>query len=226
MLFKCNPKATVNEGGHGTVASKVGKHLKVDIHCHLHVPEADQMLPQQDDQDMSKLYMASNELTADINRQLHQQILPQLTDPAVRLADMDRCGIDVQAISPAPFHYNYHYDAEFTRETSHTVNDRVAEVVATNPDRFAGMCTVPLQNCGMAVAELERCVREHGMRGVEISTNVNGKELTRAGLESFFAKVEELSVMIFMHPIGTTLNERMRDHYFTNLIGLQVTEVA
>jgi aminocarboxymuconate-semialdehyde decarboxylase len=191
MLFKCSPMAAVNEHshGHGAVASNGGKHLKVDIHCHLHVPEADKMLQQQDGQDMSKLYMASNELTADINTQLHQEILPQLTDPTVRLADMDRCGIDVQAISPAPFHYNYHHDAEFARETSRVVNDRVAEVVATNTDRFVGMCTVPLQNSDMAVAELERCVKEHGMRGVEISTNVNGKELTRAGLEPFFSKV-------------------------------------
>ena len=78
---------------------------------------------------------------------------------------------------------------------------------------------MPLQNAEIAVAELERCVNDLGMRGVEISTNVNGTDLTRAGLESFFAKVEELGVMIFMHPIGTSYKERMSEHYFRNTIG-------
>ena len=71
----------------------------------------------------------------------------------------------------------------------------------------------------MPVAELDRCVNDLGMKGVEISTNVNGTDLTRAGLEKFFARVEELGVVIFMHPIGTSFKERMTDHYFRNTIG-------
>ena len=82
-----------------------------------------------------------------------------------------------------------------------------------------GMGTVPLQDCDMAVAELDRTVKELGFRGVEISTNVRGVDLTRAGLEKFFARVEELGVMIFMHPFGTSLVGRMSDHYFPNTIG-------
>jgi aminocarboxymuconate-semialdehyde decarboxylase len=81
------------------------------------------------------------------------------------------------------------------------------------------MCTVPLQDADIAVAELDRCVNDLGMRGVEISTNVNGNDLTRAGLEKFFARVEELGVVIFMHPIGTSFKDRMKDHYFRNTIG-------
>jgi aminocarboxymuconate-semialdehyde decarboxylase len=102
---------------------------------------------------------------------------------------------------------------------SRLVNDRIAEVCGQHPDRFVGMCTVPLQDPDMAVAELERCIGDLGLRGVEISTNVNGKDLTRAGLEGFFRKVEELGVMIFMHPIGTTFLDRLHDHYFQNTIG-------
>ena len=92
-------------------------------------------------------------------------------------------------------------------------------MVAKHPDRLMGMGTVPLQDPGMAVAELERTVKELGFRGVELCTNVRGVDLTRAGLEKFFARVEELGVMIFLHPFGTSLVGRMEDHYFPNTIG-------
>ena len=219
MFFKCVPHAPASEHGHAERVSNGNKHFTVDIHCHMHVPEADAMLTDPSVADQAKLYKEANELTGEINRAQHQTILPKLTDPAVRIADMDACGVDVQAVSPSPFHYNYQYAAEFARDTSKVVNDRIAEVVASHPVRFVGLCTVPLQNAGMAVTELERCVKEHGMRGVEISTNVVGRDLTRAGLEKFFAKVEELDVMIFMHPIGTSFKGRMSDHYFRNTIG-------
>src|SRR5258708_3194893 len=76
-----------------------------------------------------------------------------------------------------------------------------------------------MDRTGIAVAELDRTVKELGFRGVELCTNVRGVDLTRAGLEKFFARVEELGVMIFLHPFGTSLVGRMEDHYFPNTIG-------
>src|SRR5262249_19841565 len=100
-------------------------------------------------------------------------------------------------------------------------NDRLGEIVAAWPDRFVALGTVPLQDADLAVAELTRCAKELGLRGVEINPSVSGMELTdpRLGLEKFFAKAQELDVVIFMHPIGFTQGERLRDHYFNNVIG-------
>ena len=228
MFFKCSPfghlqhnhamRAPV-DGGNGLTVTNGNKHLTVDIHCHIHVPSADEMLRNVSPDYTGRSMVDTNPLTAEINKKQQVSILPQLTDPEVRLKDMDSQGIDIQAVSPSPFHYNYEYDADFTRDTSKVVNDRVAEVVASHPDRFVGMCTVPLQNCDMAVEELERCKNELGFKGVEISTNVAGQDLTRANLDRFFARVEELDTLIFMHPIGTSYKERMNDHYFRNTIG-------
>ena len=222
MLFTCGDHphhAPADDHGHKHVVRNGNKHFTVDIHCHVHVPEADAMLKNAEAADQRNLYVDTNKTTSEINAALHKQIIGKLTDPAERLKDMDATGIDVQAISPAPFHYNYSYEAGFARETAVVVNNRIAEICGQHPDRFVGLCTVPLQNAEIAVAELERSVKDLGMRGVEISTNVNGTDLTRAGLESFFAKVEELGVMIFMHPIGTSYKERMSEHYFRNTIG-------
>lgn len=219
MLFRCAAHAPADDHGHRHTVSRDRTHLTVDIHCHVHVPEADTMAEGQwKVEDIHAVHFA-NDLTRRLNVQQNADLMPRLTQPELRLAEMDACGVDVQAISPAPWHYGYWLDPDLARSISRVVNDRMAEIAAGHPDRFAPMCTVPLQNPEMAVAELERCHREHGMRGVEISTNVNGAELTRVGLEPFFAKVEELDMLVFMHPIGTSEGRRMGDHYFTNLIG-------
>jgi aminocarboxymuconate-semialdehyde decarboxylase len=180
MFFKCANHAPADQA-RGHTISRNNKHFTVDIHCHIQVPEADAMLKQLVPDDTGRKMIDTNPITAEINAAQQETIWPKLTEPEIRLKDMDAQGIDVQAISTSPFHYNYGYDAGFGRDTSRVVNDRIAEVVATHPDRFVGLGTAPLQDPEMAVIELDRCIDELGFKGVEISTNVNGKDLTRAG---------------------------------------------
>ena len=160
-----------------------------------------------------------NDLTKSIAQQRAKIDFPKLTDLETRLADMDRDGIDIQVISPYPGHFVYAAPPEVARDSCHMVNDHIAGMVEKHPDRLMGMGTVPLQDCSMAIAELDRTVNELGFRGVELCTNVKGVDLTRAGLEKFFARVEELGVLIFMHPSGTSFVGRMSDHYFPNTLG-------
>jgi aminocarboxymuconate-semialdehyde decarboxylase len=116
------------------------------------------------------------------------------------------------------------------QELARMVNERLAEIVAKWPERFVGLGTVPLQDPDLAVSELEHCVNKLGMRGVEINGSVNGMDLTdgRLALDRFFAKVQELDVILFMHPTGYTQGERLLDHYFNNVIGnpLETTVAA
>jgi len=86
-------------------------------------------------------------------------------------------------------------------------------------DRLIGMGTVPLQNVEMAVAEMKRCVRELDLRGIEISSNVNGKDFHAEEFRPFFAAAEELGILLFLHPLGFTHANRMSEYYFNNLIG-------
>jgi aminocarboxymuconate-semialdehyde decarboxylase len=110
------------------------------------------------------------------------------------------------------------------------VNERLAEIVSKWPDRFVALGTVPLQNADLAVSELTHCVKTLGLRGVEINPSVNGMDLTdpRLSLEKFFAKAQELDIVIFMHPVGFTHGERLMNHYFNNVIGnpLETTVAA
>jgi aminocarboxymuconate-semialdehyde decarboxylase len=124
----------------------------------------------------------------------------------------------------------YWTDPGMGAELARAVNERLAQVVAGNPDRFVALGTVPLQDAGLAVAELDHAVKKLGLRGVEINPNVNGMDLTdaRLGLEKFFARAQALDVVVFLHPIGFTQGERLVDHYFNNVIGnpLETTVAA
>lgn len=198
-----------------------GKRFNVDMHCHYQNNEVAAMAAPLNPFQNEPSIIYANQLTRDVNMKQMKDRANKLSDITTRLKDMDRMEIDMQIVSPSPSQYYYYAEADFGLELSRASNDRIAEIVATTPDRFAGMCTVPLQNPKMAIKELERCVNKLGMRGVEICTNVNGIDLAdkRLGLDKFFAKAEELGIVIFMHPMGFTHADRMTDHYFNNIIG-------
>ncbi|MEI8400074.1 MAG: amidohydrolase family protein [Alcaligenaceae bacterium] len=203
------------------IKSKNKKSLNVDIHCHYQNSEVGAMAAPLKPFEREPSIVFANQMTRDVNIDQMKVRAAKLSDIPTRLRDMDKMGIDVQIVSPAPAQYFYYAEPDFGLELSRKTNERIAEIVAMHPDRFAGMCTVPLQHPKMAAKELERCVKKLGMRGVEICTNVNGIDLAdkRLGLDVFFAKAQELDVTIFMHPMGFTHADRMTDHYFNNIIG-------
>src|SRR5436189_3158721 len=88
--------------------------------------------------------------------------------PEERLADMDSLGVDVHVVSPYVGFYNYHLDTAVALATSRATNDEISEMVRTWPKRFAGLGTVPMQDVKAATTELERCITQLGLKGVEI----------------------------------------------------------
>jgi aminocarboxymuconate-semialdehyde decarboxylase len=191
----------------------------IDIHCHRECRQAGEMM-REEAQKVGKAPLSiGNELTLQVNRRQLETIKPKMESVEERLADMDRMGVDVQAVSVAPYQTFYWAEPELGAEVSRIVNDDLAEFVAGHPDRFVGLGTVPLQHTDLAVAELRRCVDQLGFRGVEIATNVEGEELSSSRLRPFWAAVEELDVLVFVHPVGFTQPERFRHHYFINILG-------
>jgi aminocarboxymuconate-semialdehyde decarboxylase len=160
----------------------------------------------------------SNELSRQTNVKQMENVRACLTSVDQRLRDMDKMGVDVQAISCSPFQFKYSLDPELGRKAARAINENLAEIVQKHPSRFVALANVPLQAPDAAAEELEYCVRRLGFRGVEIGTNVAGQEVSR-GRDRFWAMVQELDVMVFMHPNGFTGGERLADHYFINIIG-------
>ncbi|NKI98482.1 amidohydrolase family protein [Novosphingobium sp. SG707] len=195
-----------------------GRHLVVDLHCHMNIAAAEALIRAEVENPPNPLAFMSAASMA-TNAKLFAAIGRKLNGIDERLADMDRLGVDVQAISPSPGQYYYFAPDELGRDAARMVNDGIAAAVAQHPDRLVGMGTVPLQNVEMAVREMRRCVGDLGLRGIEIGTNVAGRELAEDAFRPFFAAAEELGVLLFLHPLGFTHGARLAEHYLDNIIG-------
>jgi aminocarboxymuconate-semialdehyde decarboxylase len=203
------------------VKTSRGKSKVVDIHCHYLNPVVAEKYAHLNPAQYDTSTIFANALTRETNVKQMRDRAPKLTGVTQRLADMDRMGVDIQAVCPAPFQYFYFTEPDVGAGIAREVNEGIAKLVADHPDRFVGMGSVPLQNADLAVAELEYAVKKLGLKGVEINTNVNGMNLTdpRLGLEKFFAKANELGIVLFMHPLGYSQADRLTNHYFNNVIG-------
>ena len=204
--------------------------LRVDIHCHYLNQEVAAKVAHLNPGQYEPSVCFANTLTREVNVRQMRDRAPMLSDVGVRLKHMDRMGVDIQAVSPAPNQTYYWTEPGMGQELARAVNEGIARLVAGHPDRFVGLGSIPLQDPGLAISELEFAVRKLGLKGVEINPNVNGLDLTdrKLNLQNFFKKAEELNIVIFMHPIGYTQGERLMDHYFNNVIGnpLETTVAA
>ncbi|HXF61993.1 MAG TPA: amidohydrolase family protein [Caldilineaceae bacterium] len=136
------------------------------------------------------------------------------------LQDMDRWGMRMAGISSAPPTLSYWADPAAARDLAPRINESIAARVKAYPDRFVGLATVPLQDVDASVGELRRAVRELGLGGCMIGSNVNGKNLDHPDFHPFFAAVAELGIPLFIHPYIPAGVERMQDYYLHNLIGM------
>lgn len=201
-----------------------GRHhvLTVDLHCHALVPEVEALVkdrPQkQSEPEVQRRAMGAASVEYNAQTML-PAAFPKLTTLDVRLRDMDAMGVDVQVLSPVSVQHYYWADLDLAREIVRTTNEKLAETRSRNPDRLVALGNVALQHPELAVEQLQYCVRELGMRGVEISTAVNGAELDDGRFGPFWAKAEELGCLVFIHPFGTSLGERVNRFYLQNLIG-------
>ncbi|HEX6131749.1 MAG TPA: amidohydrolase family protein [Actinomycetota bacterium] len=192
----------------------------IDIHAHVQTPEADELMQPVFSPDKDPFFRYSGAASDAYNRTHFAEIVPMLTQPEIRLRDMDRMGVDVQAISVAPPQYFYWAEPDLGARAARLENDRLAEIVAAHPDRFVGLGTVPLQDVDLACAELERCARDLGFPGLEICSSVNGLDFDDPRFVPFFEAVVAHDVALVIHPNGFSQGERLADYYLINTVGM------
>src|SRR5258705_4254123 len=220
MLFTCLPEGAQIPGRFPGPAHARGKWFTVDIHCHVLTPKAEEMVAGAGlTMDWQPRHQFANEYTKEVNREQARRTRIQFTSIEKRLEDMNRMGIDIQAITPSPAQTFYSVPADLGIATAKVINDNIAEICGKYPDRFVGLGTIPFQAPELAVAELERLHKSLGFRGIEIMTHVAGEDLSAERFRPIFARCEELGMLIFMHPDGFTEARRFHDHYLANVIG-------
>ncbi|HSN41645.1 MAG TPA: amidohydrolase family protein [Burkholderiales bacterium] len=146
-------------------------------------------------------------------------VYAEFHDPEAKIESMDRRGIDISVISPAPIMFFYWLDADVALRLSRLVNDGIAAMAAARPDRLRGAATLPMQDPDAAVAELERVVKTHGFRAVEIGSLIEGKQLADPRFRPVLRRAHELDVFIFTHPYHLGPKPGLECYYTTNFIG-------
>jgi aminocarboxymuconate-semialdehyde decarboxylase len=155
-----------------------GKRIKtVDIHAHCHIPEALELMGQ-------------------------KTRFPGLVIGPDRIKVMDEQRIDIEALSINPNFWDK-AERDLAAQIVKVQNEKLAEICGKTPDRFVGLASVALAYPDLAAEQLHDAVKRLGMRGALVGGSVNGTELSDPKLHPFWAKAEELGIVIFIHPQGT-----------------------
>lgn len=141
-------------------------------------------------------------------------------DPHVRTKEMDMTQVDVQVLSTIPVLFNYWAKPAHGVETAKFFNDHIAQSVALHPTRFIGIGTVPLQDIDLSIKEMERCVKVLKMPGLEIGSNINGKNLSDPYFNPFWEAAEQLGCCIFVHPWEMMGENDMQKYWLPWLVGM------
>lgn len=138
----------------------------------------------------------------------------------LRLKEMEATTVTTQVLSTIPVLFNYWAKPQDGYETSRFLNDHIAESVDKHPNNFIGIGTVPLQDIDLAITEMERCVTELKMPGLEIGSNINGKNLSDEYFFPFYAAAEKLGCALFVHPWEMMGEYQMQKYWLPWLVGM------
>jgi aminocarboxymuconate-semialdehyde decarboxylase len=204
--------------------------MKIDLHTHI--------LPR-DWPDLDAKYGYSGFVRLDhykpccarmmIGDRVFREITDNVWDPKRRIEECDREKISMQVLSTVPVMFSYWAKPADALDLARRLNDHIAEVVRDHPTRFAGLATIPMQDPDLAAQELERCVRELGLRGAQIGTHVDAnshcarnetRNLDDTSLDPVWSAAEQLGAAIFVHPWDMLGKERMPKYWLPWLVGM------
>jgi aminocarboxymuconate-semialdehyde decarboxylase len=195
--------------------------MKIDLHTHI-LPES---WP-----DLSQKYGVEGFVRLErispcrarmlIGDKCFREIEDNCWSPARRIEECERDGVSVQVLSTVPVMFAYWARPEHGHDLARMLNDHIAGVVADHPARFIALGTLPMQAPNLAIEELQRCVKQLGMPGVQIGSHVNGWNLDDERLFPVFECAAELGAAVFVHPWDMLGKDRMSRYWLPWLVGM------
>jgi aminocarboxymuconate-semialdehyde decarboxylase len=194
--------------------------MKIDIHTHIMPPTMPNWVKKFGYGEFIHLEHRNCEACMMKGDTLFRVVENNCFEVDLRLKEMDETQVTMQVLSTIPVLFNYWAKAVDGYETSRFFNDHIADSVTKHPDRFIGIGTVPLQDIDLAIKEMERCVNELKMPGLEIGSNINGKNLSDKYFFPFYAAAEKLGCGLFVHPWEMMGENDMQKYWLPWLVGM------
>ncbi len=196
---------------------RVRRSVVIDIHTHVSVPRAEELMRDLDGEVFGEdsAGRAANPLHRRVERSA--KLKP-------RLNDMDKAGADIHVVSSNTQPSFYAAKAGIALKIARAANEGIAEYVGATPDRFVGLGMVPLQNPKSAVKELDYAITKLGLRGVNILSNIQGRDLGEEKFWPFWQRAEQLGAAVLIHPLGFTHPQRMKKFFLANTVGQPLEE--
>src|SRR5712692_7727158 len=145
-------------------------------------------------------------------------VTPPMTDPAKRIEDMDRVGIDVEVVSLSTPNV-YFVEGAPPADVAREANDGYAELIANHPKRFKGLASIPMDAPDAALKELHRALLELKLNGVILLSNIRGRPLTSPEYRPFFEEANRMKLCILLHPMIPANPETLREYVLGPIVG-------
>ena len=189
----------------------------IDIHAHWYPEEWLKLFETEGPKEGARLERTAKGYTVRTER-ISNAFDDEFVDLDLRLQGMRLQGVDVHALSlTAPM--VYWASAGLGLALSQAYNDAASAAHLRHPEQFVGLAMLPMQAPQLALAELERCAKLPGMRGLYVATNINGADLDEKRFWDIYAKAEALGWTVYLHPVDTIGRERTTRYYLKNLLG-------
>ena len=197
--------------------------LKIDIHTHILPPE----IPQFKKQfgyggfiELKKNPGCSHCDMVDDSGKFFRRVEENSFDPEARIKDYDQFQTQVQVLSTVPVMFSYWAKPEDGLTVSKFLNDHIAEVVQKSPKRFVGLGTLPMQAPELAVKEIERGMKDLGLKGFQIGSHINDMNLSDERLFPVYEALEKHNACLFVHPWDMMGQEKMQKYWLPWLVGM------
>ena len=191
--------------------------MKIDVHTHYY-PETFFQMIRDTPSEFSFAKDPTGRTIITLNGARFFGVTAPMSDPARRIEDMDRVGIDVEVISLSTPNIFF---ADETRqaEVARIMNDAYAELIAKHPKRFKGFASIPMDGPDAAIAELHRAVDQLKLNGVVLLSNIRGRALTSPIYRPFFEEANRMKLCIFLHPMIPANSEPFKEYVLGPLVG-------
>lgn len=198
------------------------KYLKIDMHNHILPKKVPKFKDKFGYCGFIELHPKENGYADMIRDDGHffRSVEPNCMDVDARIVEMDKYNVDVQVLSTVPVMFSEWAKPADTLVVNHFLNTDIAESVSKHPKRFIGLGTIPLNDPELGCQELNVCMKELGLRGVQIGSHYGNLNLNDKSLFSFYEEAEKLGAAILVHPWDMMGRETMPDYWLPWLVGM------